>query len=230
MGDNEKRIREDRRQLDEAMALAELALGLTTARKTLTDASLELCNASLRRLNITPAAEGEYREACAEVLTSARAVEAAAATLRRLGDRMRVAADEDSVAKALALAIQSREGIEIHIRRSLEKEMAIADLEAALTTARKSLADACDALSDASVRRSKADRGQEADYRTVCAEVLTAARTVDATAVALRRLSGRQRLAADEASVAEALTLAARSRGQVEILVRFRIWWSLVSA
>jgi len=64
---------------------------------------------------------------------------------------MRVAADEDSVAKALALAIQSREGIEIHIRRSLEKEMAIADLEAALTTARKSLADACDALSDASV-------------------------------------------------------------------------------
>jgi len=37
MGDDAQRVNEDRRQLDEAMALAELAVELTTARKTVAD-------------------------------------------------------------------------------------------------------------------------------------------------------------------------------------------------
>lgn len=165
------------------MALAELAVELTTARKTVVDTSLELCNATLNQLNIDPGAAGEYRKACAEVLGRARAVEMAAATLRRLGDKLRVVSDEESVAKAMALATKSREGIEIHLRRSLEKEMAVAEREAELTRARKALVDARDALSTASDRRSKVDTGQPAGYRNACTEVLKLARAVDNAAV-----------------------------------------------
>jgi len=229
MGDDAQRVNEDRRQLDEAMALAELAVELTTARKTVADTSLELCHVTLNQLNIDPGAAGEYRKACAEVLGRARAVEMAAATLRRLGDKLRVAADQESVAKALALATKSREGIEIHLRRSLEKEMAVAEREAELTSARKALVDARDALSNASNRRSKVDPGQPADYRNACTEVLKLARAVDNAAVKVRQLGGQRPNTPERVAVSQALALVAKCRGQIEILVRLRFWWSRAS-
>jgi hypothetical protein len=237
MGGDAERIKEQGRGLDEVMALAKFAEEIAHARKAVIDASLELCNASLRRLNVAPGQEGDYRQACAEVLRIARTVETAAATLRRLGDRMagdpglaghRVAADDVSVGNALALATKSREGIEVHIRRSLEEAMALAELEVEMTTARKALVDAGAALSDSAARRLEVDRGRAEDYRKACAEVLKLARAVETAAATLRRLGGRSRGGADKASVDEAVALATKCRGQVEIPVRVRIWWSRV--
>jgi hypothetical protein len=107
---------DDKRLLDEVMALAETAKALADARARLSSTHLALAEAMLLRLQIDRGDSLSYRNTCVAALASACAVESAASALRRLDDKHRITVDGPAVAKAMAHVRKCRGEVGLRIR------------------------------------------------------------------------------------------------------------------